>query len=66
MNISCITTQQIEYYPVGVPSSVSISESVSVLFGLSWADASKREQFTHGMEECEYAYPASKLIFWEH
>ena len=64
MDVSCITTQQIVYYPVDVPSSVSISGSKSVLFWLSWADASRVQNSAQGRDVCEYSYPAGKLTIW--
>jgi len=65
MDVSCITTWQILYYPVDVPSSVSISGSISVLCWLSWAYASRVTNSAQGSEVCEYTYLAGKLSNWE-
>ena len=52
------------YYPVDVPSSVSISGSKSVSCWLSWAEASPVNDSAQGRAGCEYAYPAGKLTIW--
>jgi hypothetical protein len=50
MNVSCITTQQIVYKLVAVPSSVSISESTSGLFWASWAYALRVKDSAQGWD----------------
>ena len=65
IDVSCITTQQIVYQAVDVPSLVSVSGSKSVSCWLSWADASRLNNSAQGRDVCEYAYPASKLTIWE-
>jgi len=65
MDVSCITTQQIVYWPVDVPSAVRISESKSVSCWLSWAYASGVTKSAQGIDVCEYTYLAGKLRIWE-
>jgi len=56
MYVSCITTRQIVYYPVDVPSSVNISGSKSVSCWLSWAYASGVKNSVQESDVCEYTY----------
>jgi len=65
MDVSCITTQQIVYKPVDVPSSVSISGSKSVSWWLSWAHASNVLNSPQAGVVCEFVYPAGKLTLSE-
>jgi len=62
MDVSCITTQQIVYYPVYIPSSVRISGLVLLLCWLfaSWSTTSALWRAV-----CEYWYQAGKSILWE-
>jgi len=61
MDVSCITTQQLVYWPMDVPSSVSISRSKSVSRWLFWADTSRLQNWAQGRYVCDYSYPAGKL-----
>jgi hypothetical protein len=65
MNLSCITTQQIVYSPVDIPSSVSTSGSKSGLWWLSWAYESRWNHSVEGNDVCKYTDPASTLIICE-
>jgi len=65
MTISCITTQQIVYQPVDVPWSVSKSVLESVSCWLSWAYASRLENWALDGDACEYTYPGGILPIWE-
>jgi len=65
MDASCITTQQIVYYTVDVPSLVNISGSKSVLCWLFRTDASRVKISAQGRNVCEYAYRTGKLMIWE-
>jgi len=57
MDVSCITTQQIVYYPVDVPTSVS--KSGKKLFSSLWslAYASRLIHWALGRGVCIYTYP---------
>jgi len=65
MNIRCITTQQIVYWPVDIPSSVSMSGLKSAAGRLSWAYASRFNNWALGRGAGEYTYPGGKLSIWE-
>jgi len=62
MNDSCITTPQIVYQPVDVPTSGDKSGSKSVLCSLSRADISRVKDSVQERDICEYAYVAGKLM----
>jgi hypothetical protein len=47
-------------------SSVSISESKSVTFCYSWADASRVNDSAQRRDVCKYSYPTGKWIIWEY
>jgi len=66
MNVSCITTKQIVYEPVDVPSAGSISGSKSVWCSLSWAHVTRVTDWAQGTDVCEYAYPAGILMNSRH
>jgi len=58
MNVSCITTPQIVYYPSWV--SISGSKSVSC-----WVSSSSSKHSAKGRAVCEYVYPVGKWMIWE-
>jgi len=61
LNVSCITTQQIVYWPVNVPLSVSISRSKSVS---CWVSSPWLKNSAQRRAVCKYVYPAGKLTIW--
>jgi len=65
MDVSCITTQQMLYWTVDVPSSVCRSGIKSFLCLLALEYASRLKIRPLGRGACKYAYPAGTLSIWE-